>query len=85
MRLSNKSLQPTGLWRCAPAWILISVFSNGAQPSLPERWLSSFSLDGVMLHMSDAENRKLYQMSGCQTFGFAREAFLNPKRLLQAS
>ena len=29
---SNKSLQPTALWRCASMPILTSVFLTGAQP-----------------------------------------------------
>ena len=44
---SNKSLQPIGLWRCASMPILTSVFSTGAQPRFPERWLSSVSLDVI--------------------------------------
>jgi hypothetical protein len=43
----NQSLQPTTLWRCASMSILISIFSR-SDASLPERWLSSFSLARIM-------------------------------------
>ncbi len=42
---SNQSLQPTALWRCASMPILIRYIFSWSDASLPERWLSSFSLD----------------------------------------